>query len=193
MTWWKINGTASLLSLSLRALNKVRLEFAMTGFAEATEAQEESTFYLRCFLVSNDSNRVECSWHFQSTMSRPFFWLIAIIIKEKLVWLHCRSSLLSNLDFTWSWQLTRVVVENSMKPNSHHISEGLREMASNADTLFLQRFSRCAPDFKLSSLDRSFFGVWHVETRRIVCLRQREENRKERRCQFSRLDAMVAK
>lgn len=43
------------------ALNKVRLEFAMTGFAEATEAQEESTFYLRCFLVSNDSNRVECS------------------------------------------------------------------------------------------------------------------------------------
>ena len=61
MTWWKINGTASLLSRSLRALNKVRLEFAMTGFAEATEAQEESTFYLRCFLVSNDSNRVECS------------------------------------------------------------------------------------------------------------------------------------
>ena len=48
------------LSLS-SALNKVRLEFAMTGFAEATEAQEESTFYLRCFLVSNDSNRVECS------------------------------------------------------------------------------------------------------------------------------------
>lgn len=48
-------------SAFLYALNKVRLEFAMTGFAEATEAQEESTFYLRCFLVSNDSNRVECS------------------------------------------------------------------------------------------------------------------------------------
>ena len=119
MTWWKINGTASLLSLSLRALNKVRLEFAMTGFAEATEAQEESTFYLRCFLVSNDSNRVECSWHFQSTMSRPFFWLIAFIIKENLVWLHYRSSWLKS-------------------SNSHHISKGLREMASNADTLFLQ-------------------------------------------------------
>ena len=138
------------------ALNKVRLEFAMTGFAEATEAQEESTFYLRCFLVSNDSNRVECSWHFQSTMSRPFFWLIAIIIKRK-----------TSSGYTTDVQI-HITYQKDWEKGQAMLTP-----------CFCKR--RCAPDFKKrSSLDRSFFFLWHVETRRNRLFTPKRQKRQEK-------------